>query len=162
MNILENKNISALIINTDGLIYSNVNLGKNTQNSLTHVTQNHKLVEAIDNILYHGFKVIWISRSTTDALKHTIKAITGNLHEKTSIVGHELITAKNDLCFYERLAYEALKKRNIAPDEAILISNHKLNSNGLSVEKTYATLIAESPEKLVQCLEYINFCYLLN
>ena len=162
MNILGNKNISAFIINADGLI-CRVPSDKNTQNPLIHAAHNQRLAQAIDNILYHGFKVVWISNNAADDVKNVIRTVLGNSHEKTSVIGHELATAKYDPCLYERLIFEALEKRDIAPDEAILISNNEFYINSLSSRKVlYATLIANSSEELAECLEKINFCYLLN
>lgn len=140
MNNTKNKNISALVINADGLVYELAD----AQNSLMH----SKLAKTIDDLLYHGFKVIWISNSA-DA-KDAIKAILGNLHEKTSIIG------------YERLIHPTLDKISIAPDEAILISNHKSKSDDMSVKKKlHARLIADSPEELIRWLQIIRCHHLL-
>lgn len=163
MNILENKKISALIIDADGIICNKVSSDKTKQNSSIKTTLNHELIEIIDNILDNDIYVIWISENSTDEAKHDIKAILGNLHDRTPIVGREEETAQHDPGFYERSVHEKLKARSIAPDEAILISNPGLSNKAIpKIQELSAIAIIDSPEKLVKCLKDVNFYHLLN
>ena len=163
MNILENKKISALIIDADGIICSKASPDKTTQNPPLKITLDHKLIETIYNTLYNDIYVIWISNSATDDAKHDIKAILGNLHERTPIIGREARTAKHDPGFYERSVHEKLKERSIAPDEAILISSHGLSNKAIpKIRELSAIAVIDSPEKLVKCLKDVNFYHLLS
>jgi len=163
MNILENKNISALIIDADGIICNKASLDKTMQNSSIKITSNHKLIEIIDNTLYNDIYIIWISNRATDDAKHDIKAILGNLHERTPIIGREEKSTEHDSDFYEKSVNEKLKERSIALDEAILISNHGLSDEAIpKIKKLSAIAIIDSPEKLIKCLKDLNFYHLFN
>ncbi|MFA6097762.1 MAG: hypothetical protein WC788_09150 [Candidatus Paceibacterota bacterium] len=163
MNIPENKKISALVIDADGIICNKASLDKAAQNSSMKIALDDKLIEIINNTLYNDIYVIWISDSATDDAKQDIKAILGNLHERTPIIGREVKTAEHDPDFYERSVHEKLKERSIAPNEAILISSHGLSNKAIPKIKKLSTIaIIDTPEKLVKCLKDVNFYHLLN
>lgn len=160
---LENQKISALLINADDMMRDSAFLNQTLQHSLMCPEPNQRLVRAIENILYNDIIVIWISSMITDAEKHPLKSMIGDLYKKTLIIEQDIETAKHNQNFYEKLVCPMLEKRNISLDEVILISTNKQNNIAAHERKIFCANVAVgNPEKLAQYLEFVNLCKLFS